>query len=78
MSKINKVIQKMRDNPRDWKLESLEVIAKRLNIQVRKSGGSHAVFMHEDSHIVVTIPAKRPIKAVYIYQFLVLVDDIGV
>ncbi len=51
----------MRDNPRDWKLESLEIIAKRLNIQVRKSGGSHAVFMHEDSHIVVTIPAKRPI-----------------
>ena len=78
MSKINKVIQKMRDNPRDWKLESLEVIAKRLNIQVRKSGGSHAVFMHEDSHVVVTIPAKRPIKAVYIYQFLALVDDIGV
>jgi len=49
MSKIDKVIQKMRDNPRDWKLESLEVIAKRLNIQVRKSGGSHAVFMHKNS-----------------------------
>ncbi|TXK99328.1 hypothetical protein BMR02_07815 [Methylococcaceae bacterium HT1] len=77
MSKIDKVIQKMRDNPRDWKLDSLEVIAKRFNIQVRKSGGSHAVFMHKDSNIVVTIPAKRPIKAVYIYQFLVLLDDIG-
>ena len=57
MSKIDKVIQKMRDNPRDWKLNSLEVIAKRLDIQVRKSGGSHAVFMHKDSNIVVTIPA---------------------
>ncbi len=78
MSKVDKIIQKMRDNPRDWKLEPLEIIAKRLDIQVRKSGGSHAVFMHRDSHIVVTIPAKRPIKAVYIYQFLVLVDDIGV
>ncbi|GAW86541.1 conserved hypothetical protein [Bathymodiolus platifrons methanotrophic gill symbiont] len=77
MSKIDKVIQKMRDNPRDWKLDSLEVIAKRFDIQVRKSGGSHAVFMHKDSNIVVTIPAKRPIKAVYIYQFLVLLDDIG-
>ena len=62
MSKIDKVIQKLRDNPKDWKLESLQVIAKRFDIQVRKSGGSHAVFMHKDSHIVVTIPAKRPIK----------------
>jgi len=78
MSKIDKMIQKMRDNPRDWKLDSLEVIAKRLNIKVRKSGGSHVVFMHKDSHIVVTIPAKRPIKAVYIEQFLVLIDSIGV
>ncbi len=55
----------------------MEAIAKRLDIQVRKSGGSHAVFMHEDSHIVVTVPSKRPIKSIYIYQFLALIDDIG-
>ncbi len=78
MSKADKVIQKMRDNPKDWKLDSLESIAKRFDIQVRKSGGSHAVFMHQDSSIVVTVPSKRPIKLVYIYQFLALIDDIGV
>ena len=77
MSKSEKIIQKMRDNPRDWRLAALESIAKRLDIQVRKSGGSHAVFMHEDSNIVVTIPSKRPIKSIYIYQFLALIDDIG-
>ncbi|MES9855032.1 MAG: type II toxin-antitoxin system HicA family toxin [Sedimenticola sp.] len=77
MSKSEKMIQKMRDNPKDWRLASLEAIAKRLDIQVRKSGGSHAVFMHEDSHIVVTVPSKRPIKSIYIYQFLALIDDIG-
>jgi predicted RNA binding protein YcfA (HicA-like mRNA interferase family) len=77
MSKNEKIIQKMRDNPRDWRLQSLESIAKRLNIQVRKSGGSHAVFMHEESSIVVTIPSKRPIKSIYISQFLALIDDIG-
>jgi len=77
MSKHAKAVQKMRDNPRDWRMDSLEVIAKRLDIQVRKSGGSHAVFMHEDSRIVVTVPSKRPIKPIYIYQFLTLIDDIG-
>ena len=66
----------MRNNPRDWRIESLESIAKKLHIQIRKSGGSHVVFMHEDSSLVVTIPAKRPIKAVYINQFLALINDI--
>ena len=67
----------MRENPRDWRIESLEAIAGKLDIQVRKSGSSHVVFMHKDSEIVVTVPAKRPIKPVYVHQFLALVDHIG-
>ncbi len=77
MSKINKTIQKMRKNPRDWKIEVLESIAQRTGILTRKSGGSHVVFFHEQSELVITVPAKRPIKPIYIYQFLSLLDDIG-
>ena len=29
------------------------------------------------SDLVVTVPAKRPIKPIYITQFLALIDDIG-
>jgi len=36
------------------------------------------VFLHPDSEIAVIIPSKRPIKPVYIFQFLALLDDIGV
>ena len=78
MSKIKKLIQKMHDNPRDWKLDTLESIAIRFGIKVRKSGGSHVVFMHEYSSMVITVPAKRPIKPIYIQQFLALINDIGV
>jgi predicted RNA binding protein YcfA (HicA-like mRNA interferase family) len=67
----------MRANPRDWRIEALETVAKRYGIQVRKTGGSHFVFLHPDSDIAVTVPFKRPIKPVYIAQFLALVDDIG-
>lgn len=77
MSKADKIIQKMRSNPRDWQIDSLEVLAKRFGLQVRKSSGSHVVFMHDDSDLVVTVPSRRPIKPVYIEQFLALVDDIG-
>lgn len=77
MSKTDKTIQKMRDNPKDWRIASLETVAKKLDIQIRKTGGSHVVFLHENSELVITVPAKRPIKPIYIEQFLALIDDIG-
>lgn len=77
MSKAEKLLEKMRTNPRDWRMESLETVAKRYGIEVRKTGGSHFVFMHPDSELAVTVPFKRPIKPVYITQFLALLDDIG-
>ncbi|MGI8740855.1 MAG: type II toxin-antitoxin system HicA family toxin [Gammaproteobacteria bacterium] len=58
-------------------MEPLETVAKRYGIEVRKTGGSHFVFLHPDSEIAVTVPFERPIKPVYIYQFLALIDDIG-
>jgi predicted RNA binding protein YcfA (HicA-like mRNA interferase family) len=67
----------MRANPQDWRIDSLETVARRYGIQVRKSGGSHFVFLHPDADIAVTIPFRRPIKPVYISQFLALVDEIG-
>ncbi len=77
MSKAEKLLRKMRVNRTDWRIESLEAIAQRYDIEVRKSGGSHFVFMHTDSELAVTVPFNRPIKPVYITQFLALLDDIG-
>jgi len=77
MSKAEKLIEKMGVNPRDWRMESIEAVAKRHRIEVRKTGGSHFVFLHPDSDFAVTIPFKRPIKPIYITQFLALLDDIG-
>lgn len=77
MSKIDKMLGQMRHNPKDWRIDSLEGIAKRIGMKVRKSGGSHVVFMHDSSDLIVTVPAKRPIKPIYIKQFLVLVNEIG-
>ena len=78
MSKAEKTLEAMRANPRDWRMDSLETVARRYGITVRKTGGSHFVFMHVDSDLAVTIPSRRPIKPVYVIQFLALLDDVGV
>lgn len=76
MAKAEKIFQKMKTNPRDWRIEHLETVAAQYGINIRKSGGSHVVFGHAKSDIVVTVPAHKPIKPVYIRQFVVLIESL--
>ena len=77
MSKADKLVARMRANPRGWRMEELETVASRHGVVVRKTGGSHFVFTHEAADLAVTVPFKRPIKPVYITQLLALLDEIG-
>jgi hypothetical protein len=64
----------MRRNPRDWRIEELEAVAVRAGLMVRKLGGSHVVFQREGCPLEVSVPAHKPIKPVYLTQFLALLD----
>jgi hypothetical protein len=68
----------MRRNPRDWRIGDLESLASRRGLEVRKPGGSHAVFFHRATGRQLSVPAKRPIKPVYVEAFIALLDGIGV
>lgn len=76
MNKRAKLLDAMRNNPRDWRIEDLLVVAKQFGIACRNSGGSHHVFGFLGVEMDVTVPAHRPIKPVYIRQFLLLVDAV--
>lgn len=76
MTRRGKLLEKMRENPFDWRIEDIEALAVSLGITIRKSGGSHFVFAHPRSRLTVTIPFRRPIKPAYIRLFLELVQDV--
>lgn len=79
MSTAAKILGRMRNNPRDWRIEDLIRVAGAMGISYRRpgSGSSHVVFGHPASELIVTVPSKRPIKPVYVKQFLALVDSVG-
>lgn len=65
MVKSQKLIERMRANPRDWRIEELETVAKSYGVNIRKSGGSHVVFDHPSwvellSIRVVPVGARKP------------------
>ena len=75
MNTTLKLLESMRRNPAgDWQMADLLSLAKRFGLEVRSTGGSHHVFSHARSAVILTVPARRPIKAVYIKQFLVLLN----
>ena len=73
MSRADKRLQKMRQNPRDWRIEEIQSIADSLGIEWRHDGGSHVIF-RSPSGEHLSMPAHRPIKPIYISKFLVLVS----
>jgi HicA toxin of bacterial toxin-antitoxin, len=75
MASAEKNLQKMRNNPRDWRMEDLEAIAKRFGIEQRKPGGSHVYFIAPNGN-KLSVPAHKPIKTPYVRQFIALVDSL--
>ena len=77
MSAAGKILQKMRRNQTGWRIEELQAVANENDVGWRKPGhgGSHVIFSAPGVREIVSVPAKRPIKPVYIRQFLALIDN---
>ncbi|MCS6954425.1 MAG: hypothetical protein NZM33_16390 [Bryobacteraceae bacterium] len=73
MGNAAKILKRMRNNPRDWRIEDLKVVADQFAIDYRQYGTSHVVFRHPVAGLL-TVPSARPIKPVYIRRFVALVD----
>jgi len=76
MNAATKLLEAMRRNPLDWRIEQLQTVARTTGVTVRCEGGSHHVFSHPVVPDIVSVPAHRPIKPVYVRQFVALVDKV--
>ena len=76
MSQADKQLEAMRNNPRDWRIETLISLAVKYGIEIRNHGGSHHIFSSPGIELAISVPAHRPIKPVYIRQFVSLVDQV--
>ena len=67
----------MRANPRDWRIADVEALCAAEGIACtppRK--GSHYKVKHPRQKDILTIPAHRPIKPVYIRALIRFVDEV--
>ena len=67
----------MRRTQTGWRIDELQSVADENGVGWRRPGhgGSHVIFSASGVREIVSVPAKRPIKPVYIKQFLALIDN---
>lgn len=75
-TKLSRTLEKMRANPQgDWSISDVEKLCKQLGINCSPpSSGSHYKISSDSLHGILTIPARRPIKAPYIRKLVALAD----
>jgi hypothetical protein len=70
-------VEDMRGNPKgDWRIGDVEVVCRQFGIfcQPSRGGGSHYKIAHRGLAEKLTIPARRPIKPIYIRRFAAFVE----
>jgi len=67
----------MRKNQTGWSIDELQAVANENGVGWRTPGhgGSHVIFSAPGVREIVSVPAKRPIKPVYVRQFLAPIDN---
>lgn len=78
MSRALKRYEAMRNNPRDsYHIDDVRAVASLFGIACEKpSGGSHYNLKHPRIDGLLTVPARRPIKTVYIVLLLEMIEAI--
>jgi hypothetical protein len=76
MTKRDKILEQMRNNPRDWRIDILLQLAAAHGLEARNDGGSHHVFSFPGIPEGLCVPAHRPIKPIYIKRFIALLDAV--
>ena len=78
MSKREKLIEEMRNNPKDVSFDQLNTVLLYYGCTVRqpKSGSSHFYYTHPAASEPLSIPKARPIKAVYVKHAIKMIEEI--
>lgn len=75
MSGADKKLKKMKLNPKGWLIEDVKTVAAHFGLEIRNPGGSHVVLMKKGLANILSVPARRPIKEVYIKKLIKMIEE---
>ncbi len=76
MSKIDKLIDKLRNNPKNTNIDMIRKILDYYGLIYLWGKGDHLNVKHPTINYILTIPAHKPIKPIYIKRLLKMIDEL--
>lgn len=77
VARSEKLLERMRANPRDWRIEDVKTLCAAFGLDFDSPpGGSHYGIKHPSQPNRLTIPFRRPIKPVYMRKLVRYVDAV--
>lgn len=77
MARGEKLLERMRGNPRDWRIEDVRILCSAFGLDLdAPPGGSHYGVSDPTQAQHLTVPFARPIKPVYIRRLVRYVDAV--
>lgn len=77
MSRAEKLLARMRNNPRGWRINQLETVALQHGLTIRQAKGSHMAFDHPTLNRPLIIPVHKPILPVYVRRLVSIIDSLA-
>ena len=79
MSKKKKLLERIRNNPKDVSFDDLDKLLRWAGFVPReqKSGTSHFCYTRPGHPGILTIPRKNPLKEVYVKMALQVIEEHG-
>ena len=74
MSKKEKLLEAIKNNPKNVSFENLKKILETIGYEGLNNGGSHYVFRKNNS-LSLTIPYKKPVKVIYVKQVIKIIEE---
>ena len=77
MARGEKLLERMRANPRNWRIEEVRAVCAAFGIAcTAPRKGSHYKVKHASQADILTVPARRPIKPVYVTDLVGFIDAV--
>jgi hypothetical protein len=76
---MSDLLDRMRRNPAgDWTIHDVEVLCREyeINCSPPRGGGSHYKISHASRREILTLPFRRPVKAVYIRKLVRFIEAV--